>query len=501
MVMKFTFPQVFHYTIHSPSINTQMKGIMMKRILTALLMIVLLGLSACTVPATEDATPTTPDDQVTDDMQIDVASSPNPGDALIGSIQTFTVTDNDQIIEILADAIKSRKILFNLDMHAIDEPDCDYDSLLFDDFFLVLEQYPDLEYADYIHCCYDTVRQLLFVEIEYIYYLYNKDVFCIPDIPDLYVVLDKKVLKVGETANITLAGKDADLFSIHVFSNPIIIKVKDDHNITALAEGQAHLNILVTGKDFNRCYNRAFYVLTLPQDTPDIDDIAGLVTVAWQGLDRPYQSIFIRNEKLKQNDMKRALEQVGYGFFVCKFGWYFAHISYFGDSEIPIEQRIDQLTMAERKADEIIAEIIRPGMSELEKETAVYDYLIQNTQYDYRVYDDPDNFPYASRTAYGPIINGTGVCAGYAYALQMLLNRAGIECLTVHGTCLDQPHMWNIAKIDNVYYQMDATFDSSYSHNDNRISHDYFNISDTLMGWDHDWYEPSYPPCPDTLSE
>jgi hypothetical protein len=120
----------------------------MKRILTALLMIILLGLSACTVPAAEDAEPTpTPDDRITDSDQIDPAPSPFPGNALTGSIQTFTVKYKRQITGILTNAMKSRKMLVNLDMRAFEKPDSNYIYMLNEHHTTILERNPDLEYA------------------------------------------------------------------------------------------------------------------------------------------------------------------------------------------------------------------------------------------------------------------------------------------------------------------------------------------------------------------
>lgn len=475
----------------------------MKRILTVILMIVLLGLSACAVPATEDAEPSpTPDDQITDTAQTEATVPPFPGNALTGPIQTYTVTDNDQIIEILTDAMISRRLLVNFDMHTFVEPVSNYGSMLREDYDSITRQNPDLKYVERVRSNYYSERRLLTVEIEYMYFIHGQDIFCMYSKPCLYVVLDKKVLREGETASVTIVGEDADRYRFQLFSSDSsILHVDADNSITALKDGVADLDISFRGKGLDFYYVQLFSISALPRDTPEIDDIAGLLAVAREGLNKRRQPIFITNDKLKITDMKNVLNQLGYGYISCRLIESPTCI-YNGpaDWDIPFEECIEKINAAEQKADEIIAAIIRPGMSELEKETAIYDYLILNTQYDTRVSDDSDHSPFDARTAYGPIINGKGVSAGYAYALQMLLNRADITCITVEGTA-GVCQMWNIVKIDGGYYHADATIDSYLSHKYNRLSHIYFNISDAQMGLDHVWDASVYPPCPDTLPE
>ncbi|MBO4653439.1 MAG: hypothetical protein J5649_09020 [Lachnospiraceae bacterium] len=72
------------------------------------------------------------------------------------------------------------------------------------------------------------------------------------------------------------------------------------------------------------------------------------------------------------------------------------------------------------------------------------------------------------RTICGVFINGKAVCAGYARALQYLLQRCGVECAEVVGNIRkesnngkSETHAWNIVKIDGDYYYLDATWDDS----------------------------------------
>lgn len=135
------------------------------------------------------------------------------------------------------------------------------------------------------------------------------------------------------------------------------------------------------------------------------------------------------------------------------------------------------------KVAEVTGEIIDDSMSELEKETAINEYLCQNARYDDEALDNAekndfmyvDEAFYDSFTAYGILMDGVGVCAGYAAAFKLLADAAGIESIVVTGY-LDGslPHAWNKVKIDGEWYIVDAT------NNDNDlIENALFNLSDT----------------------
>ena len=80
-------------------------------------------------------------------------------------------------------------------------------------------------------------------------------------------------------------------------------------------------------------------------------------------------------------------------------------------------------------------------------------------------------------------MEGKGVCAGYAFALQYLLMRAGIQSYYVVGYA-GENHAWNLAKIDGEWYYVDATWDDPvYNGSDDPYSpyHSYFNITTAML--------------------
>ncbi|MCR5556801.1 MAG: hypothetical protein K6F75_04470 [Butyrivibrio sp.] len=114
----------------------------------------------------------------------------------------------------------------------------------------------------------------------------------------------------------------------------------------------------------------------------------------------------------------------------------------------------------------------------------VYEYLIQNTEYDA---SNPDNQNICS-----VFIDKRSVCNGYAKAAQYLLNKLGIQCLLVTGTvdtkkARNVRHAWNMVLCNDTYYHFDATWgDSSYQVDNGEsadatrlpaVNYDYLNVT------------------------
>lgn len=146
------------------------------------------------------------------------------------------------------------------------------------------------------------------------------------------------------------------------------------------------------------------------------------------------------------------------------------------------------------KAKDIVAKVVKPGMSDLEKELALHDYLVFNTVYDYENYL-ADTVPDESHEPYGVLVKKVAVCDGFARTMQILLNMVGIENEFVHGDSDGEKgwigHAWNIVKIDGEYFHLDVTFDNIDKDNtkieNDSITHTYFNISDKQIAIDHRW--------------
>lgn len=110
--------------------------------------------------------------------------------------------------------------------------------------------------------------------------------------------------------------------------------------------------------------------------------------------------------------------------------------------------------------------------TDYDKEREAHDALIQSVRYD-------ANAP-MNQSAYSALVYGRTVCAGYARALQYVLQQLDIPCYYVMGYA-GENHAWNIVKLDDgQYYHVDSTWDDT-----NPNTYDYFNCSDADYAGNH----------------
>ncbi len=111
-----------------------------------------------------------------------------------------------------------------------------------------------------------------------------------------------------------------------------------------------------------------------------------------------------------------------------------------------------------KKIDEILDDLEIKDMNDYEKAEAIYNYIVNNVTYDY---SHLDNLNYRKQfTAYAALIEGTSVCQGYANLFYRMALEAGLECRLISGVAGNVGHAWNIVKLGDIYYNIDATWDS-----------------------------------------
>lgn len=162
------------------------------------------------------------------------------------------------------------------------------------------------------------------------------------------------------------------------------------------------------------------------------------------------------------------------------------------------ETLVNRENKVNEKVQEIINSVITSEMSDYEKEKALHDYLVNNCEYDRRLFYG--NMPRESYTAYGALIEGKAVCQGYAIAMDKLLKAVGIETMIVVGESSSEGngeyenHAWNLVKLGENYYHVDSTWDDPVTvDGSNKLSYSYFNITDEEISLNHKWDSSNYP--------
>ena len=121
---------------------------------------------------------------------------------------------------------------------------------------------------------------------------------------------------------------------------------------------------------------------------------------------------------------------------------------------------------AKKRRDEIDSHIrsflssINDSMSDYEVALRIYENIIKLVDYDTLGLEKQKSKTVSSevpddlRSIYGVFVNKKAVCAGYAKAMQYLLNLCGIECTYVTSST----HAWNLIKLEGDYYHLDVTW-------------------------------------------
>lgn len=115
----------------------------------------------------------------------------------------------------------------------------------------------------------------------------------------------------------------------------------------------------------------------------------------------------------------------------------------------------DEIIAIEQKLDEIQNKVLTENTTTEQKIKLIHDYIISNTKYDVQKTENTNSTLYKSEIAYGPLLQGYGICSGYTDAMQLILERLEIENFKVASA----NHVWNAVKIDDTWKHLDLTWD------------------------------------------
>lgn len=128
----------------------------------------------------------------------------------------------------------------------------------------------------------------------------------------------------------------------------------------------------------------------------------------------------------------------------------------------------------QEQADRIIQEI-SAKKSQYKQIKAIYDYIIDHTEYVINSQYDQD--------IRSVLLNQKSVCSGYAKTFQYLCKLVGIPCTTVNGYSMEGsakiPHAWNLLRVKDQYYWLDVTWgDSRETSQGKYVNYSYFMSAD-----------------------
>lgn len=196
--------------------------------------------------------------------------------------------------------------------------------------------------------------------------------------------------------------------------------------------------------------------------------------------------------------IREALSLDDYSAYVLE-SYAYTIRSWGGKSNITVEARyresVEETAMVEAKADQVLAEILKPGMNDHEKIKAIHDWVVTHVEYDQSL---------TYYTAYHAVSLGKAVCQGYSLLGYVMLKKSGFDVLIAEGAVNTGEHAWNMVKLDGVWYHLDLTWDDPVGVQDDVIRYNYYLRTDEEMRRDHTWtrvYPEAATAYADTLRE
>lgn len=153
------------------------------------------------------------------------------------------------------------------------------------------------------------------------------------------------------------------------------------------------------------------------------------------------------------------------------------------------------LTNAEQEqlVDEQVKTIISgwQRLSDFAKVRAVNDYIVRHTVY-------TKQSTTSEYSAYSVLVEGKGVCQGYALLALKMLRELNVETKYIVGYVGDVGHAWNLVELDGQWYHLDATWNDPVPDRGQAVSYKYLLVDDTTIARDHSWIKGDYPKATST---
>ena len=114
----------------------------------------------------------------------------------------------------------------------------------------------------------------------------------------------------------------------------------------------------------------------------------------------------------------------------------------------------EMIRSLQQKTKEIQKDVIQDEQDPEKMIKLIHDYIINNSRYD-SDRSDQKTVKYQSDTAYGNLIQGYGICGGYADSMKLFLDLYQIPNYKIAS----ENHVWNLVKVNDQWLHLDLTWD------------------------------------------
>ena len=138
----------------------------------------------------------------------------------------------------------------------------------------------------------------------------------------------------------------------------------------------------------------------------------------------------------------------------------------------------EQCRDMQRHLNKLLVRLTRPSehyLNDWERELNLYERIAKEKQY-------VDSGAFEDHTIVNPLLQGRGVCDGYAKLFAAAARRLKIPAIVICGHGHKENHLWNAVQIRKRVYHVDVTWENVC---DGHCAFDYFNLNDMEISADH----------------
>lgn len=133
-------------------------------------------------------------------------------------------------------------------------------------------------------------------------------------------------------------------------------------------------------------------------------------------------------------------------------------------------ETVTETEQVDKKVKQILKNLNIDKLSDYQKIKKIHNYIIKNASYDSSL---------TNYTAFDNLIEKSSTCQGYMILAYKMFTEAGIPCRIISGTGKEQSHGWNIAQLNDKWYNLDCTWDDPVTWNGEEVlRYNYFLKSD-----------------------